>query len=116
MAFEELKNNAENIPEQLQSYIDSQVAYYKLQSFKVAMKSTTTIFKFVLLSLCFGMVLLFCSIALAFGLGEFFGNNAYGFLSVGGLYLVVTLILYLLKDQIIEGPILKKFSEIFFNN
>ena len=38
MAFEELKEHSENIQEQAQAYIENTVAYYKLKSFKVAMK------------------------------------------------------------------------------
>jgi hypothetical protein len=44
--------------------------------------------------------------------------NSYplGFLSVAGIYLVLALILFFVKDRIVEGPILAKFSEIFFND
>jgi len=116
MAFEEIKENTENIQDQVKSYIDSNIAYYKLRSFKVAMKSTTAILKFMLIVLCLTMVLIFFSIALAFGLSAVFNSYAYGFLSVGGLYLILTLLLFLIKDKIVEGPILEKFSEIFFND
>ena len=61
------------------------------------------------------MVLLFLSIALAFIIGSYLGSYALGFLSVGLLYLVCTGLLFLVKDKIVEGPILEKFSEIFFN-
>jgi ABC-type multidrug transport system fused ATPase/permease subunit len=116
MAFEELKENTEEIQEQLQSYIENNLAYYKLRTFKVAMKSTTAIFKFILILLCFFMVLLFSSIALAFAIGSYFESYSYGFLTVGGIYFVLCGILYLAKEKIIEGPILEKFSEIFFND
>jgi hypothetical protein len=59
MAFEELKENTENIQEQAKAYLES-TAYYKW-GFKVAMKSM--IIKFLLILLCFSMVLLFCSVA-----------------------------------------------------
>jgi hypothetical protein len=62
------------------------------------------------------MVLLFCSIAGAFAIGSYLENNALGFLIVGGIYVVATGFLFLVKDKIIEGPILEKFSEIFFND
>jgi len=116
MAFEELKEHTENIQDQGQAYIESSISYYKLRGFKVAMKSTTMIIKFLLIFLCFLMVLLFCSIAGGFAMGKFLDSNALGFLIVAGVYLILTGIIFLFKDKIIEGPILEKFSEIFFND
>ena len=63
MAFEELEQNTENIRTETQAYIESNLAYYKLKSFKVAMKSMTLILKITLMVLFLLMVLLFCSIA-----------------------------------------------------
>jgi lipopolysaccharide export LptBFGC system permease protein LptF len=116
MAFEELKENTENIQEQAQAFIENNIAYYKLRTFKLAMKSTTMIFKFTLILLCFCMVLLFFSIALAFAIGNYLESYTLGFLIVGFIYLVLTGFLFLIKDKVVEGPILEKFSEIFFND
>lgn len=116
MAFEELKENTENIQDQAQAYIESNLAYYKLWGFKVAMKSTTMILKFTLIALCFLMVLLFCSIAGALTIGKSLDSYPLGFLIVGGIYFVLSLLLFLIKDKIVEGTILEKFSEIFFND
>jgi ABC-type multidrug transport system fused ATPase/permease subunit len=116
MAFEELKENTENIQEQAKEYLEATAAYYKLRSFKLAMKSTTMIIKMSLILVCFSMVLLFCSIAAAFAIGIALDSYPYGFLIVGGIYLFLTMILFSIKDRIIEGPILEKFSEIFFND
>jgi len=116
MAFEELKENTEKIQDQTKVYIDSHLAYYKLWGFKVAMKSTTLIFKFTLILLCFSMVLIFGSFAAAYAFGDLFGSNALGFLAVGGIYLLFTILLFFIKDKMVEGPILEKFSEIFFND
>lgn len=116
MAFEELKEHTENIQDQANVYFKSHMAYYKLWGFKVAMKSTTLILKFTLILLCFLMVLLFGSIALGFALSNLFGSYTLGFLAVGGIYLVATILISLIKDKVVEGPILEKFSEIFFND
>jgi cytochrome c biogenesis protein CcdA len=116
MAFEELKEHTEDIQEQVQACIESNVAYYKLWGFKVAMKSTTLILKFTLILLCFSMVLIFCSVAAAFAIGNYLHSYALGFLIVGGIYLIFTGLLFLIKDKIVEGSILEKFSEIFFND
>ena len=116
MAFEELKENTENIHEQLQSFLESNVAYYKLWGFKVAMKSTTMILKFTLIFICFSMVLLFCSIAGALAIGRYFDNYPLGFLIIAGAYLVLTGLLFTIRDRFFEGSVLEKFSEIFFND
>lgn len=116
MAFEELKENTEAIQENAKAFIETNIAYYKLWGFKVAMKSTTLILKFFLIAICLMIVLLFISIAGAMALGQLFGSYPTGFLAVAGIYLVLALLLFLVKDKIVEGPILEKFSEIFFND
>jgi hypothetical protein len=116
MAFEEIKENVNQIQEETKAYLDSSAAYYKLWGFKVAMKSASTIIKFSLVAICLSMVLLFGSIAGAIALGYALDNFAYGFLIVSGIYLLITLVLFLLKDKIVEGPVMAKFSEIFFND
>lgn len=116
MAFEELKENTEEIQEHIHTYIKKNISYYKLWGFKVAMKSTTMILKFALIFMCLSMVLLFCSIAGALAIGKSIDNYPLGFLILGGIYLVITSLLFLIKDKIVEGPILEKFSEIFFND
>jgi hypothetical protein len=116
MAFDKIKENTENIQDQAQAYFESSASYYKLWGFKVAMKSTTMILKFTLILLCFSMVLLFGSVAAALAIGVYYDSYAIGFLAIGGLYFIATLLLFLVKDKMIEGPILEKFSEIFFND
>ena len=116
MAFEELKENTEDIQYHAKAYVASNIAYYKLWGFKVAMKSLTMVFKFSMIALFFLMLLMFCSIAAAFAIGKSLDSYALGFLIVGGVYLIATGLLFLIKNKTVEGPILEKFSEIFFND
>ena len=115
MPLEEIKENVEDIQDNAKAYIESNLAYYKLWGFKVAMKSTTLALKFSLIAICLIIVLLFVSVAGAMSLGNAFGSYPLGFLAVAGIYLVLALLLFLVKDKIVEGPILEKFSEIYFN-
>jgi hypothetical protein len=114
--LDELKENVESIQENTKAYIETSLAYYKLWGFKVAMKSTTLMVKFFLIAFCLMIVLLFISIAGALVFGEILNSYPLGFLSVAGIYLVLALLLFFVKDRIVEGPILAKFSEIFFND
>jgi hypothetical protein len=116
MALEEIKENFEDIQENTKAYIDTSIAYYKLWGFKVVMKSTTLALKFFLIVMCLGIVLLFVSIAASLALAQYFHSYPLGFLCVAGFYLFLALLLFLVKDKIVEGPILEKFSEIFFND
>jgi hypothetical protein len=115
MAFEEIKENVDDIQENAKAYMESSIAYYKLWGFKVAMKSTTLMVKFMLIAICLTIVLLFVSIAGALALGKMFGSYPFGFLAVAGIYSILAALLFLVKDKIVEGPILEKFSEIFFD-
>jgi len=116
MAFEELKENTEEIQENIKAYVESNIAYYKLWGFKVAMKSTTLMLKFFLIALCFTLVLFFISFAGAVAIGNCLDNYVLGFLCVAGIYLVLAFLLFLIKDKIVEGPIIERFSDIFFND
>ena len=116
MAFDELKKNVEDIQENTKAYVESSMAYYKLWGFKVAMKSTTLMVKFFLIAICMLIVLLFISVAGALAIGKLVDSYVFGFLIVAGIYLVLALLLFLVKDKVIEGPVLEKFSEIFFND
>jgi hypothetical protein len=114
--LEKIKESVEEIQEKVKDVIDSNIAYYKLWLFKVVTKSATVVLKVLLLAFFLVMFLFFSSIALALFLGKLFENNIVGFLAVGTIYLVLMLIVYFLKDKIVESAILKNFSKIFFND
>jgi uncharacterized membrane protein YdbT with pleckstrin-like domain len=114
--LEKIKESVEEIQEKVKDVIDSNIAYYKLWLFKVVTKSATVVLKVLLLAFFLVMFLFFSSIALALFLGKLFENNIVGFLLVGVVYLVLMLIVYFLKDKIVESTILKNFSKIFFND
>ncbi|GIZ08051.1 competence protein [Flavobacterium sp. UMI-01] len=116
MAFEEIKENAEHIHEEIHSYIENSVAYYKLKFFKLLMKSLMTIFKFTLLLAFLLMILFFGSIGLAFALSAYFESYIIGFLLVAVGYFVIGLLFFLVNKKWLEVLLIKKFSTIFFNN
>jgi hypothetical protein len=116
MAFEEFKENLEDVQENAKAYIERSVEYYKLLGFKIAMKSTTLALKFFLIAFCLLLFIIFGSVAGSLALGKFLGSYPLGFLCVSGFYLVLALLLFLFRNKIIDKPILEKFSEIFFND
>ncbi len=116
MALDELKENAGELKDNAKGFIDNSIAYYKLWLFKVAMKSTTMLLKILIISVFALLVLVFLSVSAAFAIGYALDNFAYGFLIIAGVYLIFSLIVYSIKDKVVEGPILERFSEFFFND
>ena len=114
MAFEKIKENTDELQDRAKEFLDANIAYYKLYGFKIAMKSTTLMLKLFLLSIMLVIVTLFFSIALALAIGYALDNFAYGFLIVGGIYLVLAILVYKVQDKIVEGPILRTFSKMLF--
>lgn len=114
MAFEKIKENTDELQDRAKEFLDANIAYYKLWGFKIAMKSTTLMLKLFMLSIMLVIVTLFFSIALALAIGYGLDNFAYGFLIVGAIYLVLALLVYYTQDKIVEGPILRTFSKLFF--
>ncbi|MBP7370051.1 MAG: hypothetical protein KA902_01300 [Arenimonas sp.] len=110
-----LKDKAEALQDHALTLLEAQAEYYKLWSFKVSMKSVTFLVHAFLMTLFITLCVLFASVAFAFWLGEYFDSNALGFLLAGGVYLLLGVLTYLLRDKI-DRPILKKFSTIFFND
>jgi len=113
MAFEEVKDNVEDLKRQAKEVIDANLRYYKLWGFKILMKSTTMMMRMLLIGVMLCIVTVFFSIALALGIGYWLDNFAYGFLIVGGIYLLLALFVYKVQAKIVEGPLLSRFSKIF---
>jgi hypothetical protein len=58
--------------------------------------------KFSLIALCVGMAVFFCSIAVAFAIGNYLDSYPYGF-NCQGVYVFFTIILFFMRDKIVEG-------------
>jgi ABC-type iron transport system FetAB permease component len=114
MAFEEVKENVDELKKQAKELLETNIRYYKLWGFILLMKSTTMMLKMFLLATMLVIVTIFFSIALALGIGYALDNFAYGFLIVGFMYLIAAVIVYKIQDKIVEGPILARFSRLFF--
>lgn len=116
MAFDELKENTQQIQEEAKAYLDSTIEYYKLWGFKILMKSTKMVVKVVLLSFFLMMFLIFGSVAAALAIGEALESYWLGFLIVSGIYLVLILLLLFVRSRIIERQILRKCSTLILND
>jgi|SRR5690554_1728193 len=113
--FGKLKENIREVHDQTQELINSNLAYYKLWVFNVITKSSSALLKILLIGVLLVMVFVFFSVAAAIAIGYALDNFALGFLIVGGFYLLLSLLIYALRNKI-EKPIIEKLSEIFYND
>nr|WP_317632048.1 phage holin family protein [uncultured Flavobacterium sp.] len=116
MSINNIKDNIEDIKVHTKQYIDTNIEYYTLLGFKITTKASSFLIKIVLLSLFLLLSLMFLSFAIAFAIGNWVDSYSLGFLIVGGIYLLISLILFYKGGRFIDKPMLKTFSEIFFND
>lgn len=112
---EELKEDFEKIKVDAKAFIDQNIEYYQLLGLKISSKAFSLILKIFLLALFLSIALLFISLAAAFALGTLLNSNTLGFLIIGGVYIIISAIIYYNRKSIIDIPVIKKLSEIFYN-
>ena len=116
MAFEEVKENVEDLKRQAQELLDANIRYYKLYAFSKTAKYANKIIKFTIAFLLLWLAVLFLSVALAIGIGQALNNLVYGFLITGLLYIVIAVIMVTVYNRIIPKRVLAKLSRKFFKN
>ena len=112
----DLKEDFEKIKVDAKAFIDQNVEYYQLLGLKISCKAFSLILKIFLLALFLSIALLFISVASAFALGNLLESYTLGFLIIGCIYLVISFIIYLNRKALIDIPVIKKLSNIFYEN
>jgi len=114
MALEEIRENISEVDSDIRSYLENTGEYYKLKGFKIGMRTMTSFAKMLMLGSIALLALFMLSCAAAFGIGLWLENTFLGFLFVGLFYIFIGIIFYVFKD-ILDKPMLKKFSEYYFD-
>ena len=99
----------------LQQYATKEYEYAQLKFFYQASSVSTSIAKFALIGICAVIAMGFLSLAAALGIGAMLGNWVLGFLIMGGIFLLITLIVYSMRKRI-EHIIVKKMSATYFES
>jgi ABC-type multidrug transport system fused ATPase/permease subunit len=114
MVIEELKENFVALDDDVRSYIEQNREYYQLKAFKIAMKGITSLTQMLFIGAIAILTVLLLAITVAIGIGQVMDNLFYGFLIVGLFFVVVSIMLYIFRDKI-DRPVLRKFSEYYFD-
>lgn len=97
----------------LKEYTEKEYEYARLKLFYQISSASTSISKKIIIGLFGVIALLFTSLGLAIWLGQIWNNLALGFLSVGGVYVAITLIVIGLRKNI-EKYVIAKISAKYF--
>ncbi|WP_318343133.1 phage holin family protein [Flagellimonas baculiformis] len=114
MSLFDIKEHIKEAEDSTRSYVDSSLQYYRLKSFKSLMQGITVTAKALFIGAMAAMALLFLSIAASFWIGDLMDSNAGGFLVVGGFYVLMGFLLYVFRKRL-EAPLLRTFSEFYFD-
>lgn len=106
-------SKSSEIQDELKGFLDTNVAYYKLYLFKVIANASSSIIGIVIVAIFALSTIFFLSIAASIFIGYLLGNLGYGFLIIGLVYLLLTMLISFQKDKILEHYIIKKFSKFF---
>ncbi|QSS98123.1 hypothetical protein [Psychroflexus sp. ALD_RP9] len=107
-----VKDHVEHLSEDSQNYLKSLIAYYKLDAFKKLSKSLVASLNLLLIGGIGLLLFLFISIGLSFLIGESLGKVAYGFLIMGGFYVILFFLSLAFAKPFIERKVLTFLSQV----
>jgi hypothetical protein len=100
--------NLEELFQKLKDYADVRLDLFKLKSINKVSGFMSTVITIVILIALFSAVILCITIGLALLIGAWLGNAWYGFFIVGGIYLIVGLVIYSMRDKLIKTKVSNK--------
>lgn len=107
---------AEELAGTVKDYVNTRIELVKLNTVEKSSGIIATVIAGLIVAAVFLFFLVFISIALAFGLGEWIGKPWAGFLIVAFLYLVIGIIVWVSRVRIIQLPIMNALIKQFFSN
>lgn len=110
-SLNETSNKAKHIGER---YLESSHQYVRLKIFQQVTVSMSLLGKILLIGSVLFIAFLFFAISLAIAIGYWLNNMVWGTLIVGGLFLLLAVIIYLLRHRI-DNKFIEKMSHNFFD-
>lgn len=106
-----LKGLLENVKE----YAQLQIDLLKINLIEKASRLISMIIVAILAVLLLVTAFIYLSMAFIHWMATFFGSMIPGFLMVGGFFILLFVIFYLLRNKVFLNPIIKKISGILFD-
>jgi len=112
---EKKEKNIEELVSDARSYVDSRLEYIHLKSVEKGSKLFSDLITNTVVVVCFLLAFILGTITLALYLAEVFGSYVAGFGCVAGIYLFLSIIVFLTKDKFIEKILVNMFIKKYFD-
>lgn len=106
--MEDKPTNVEELFQKLKDYADTRLDLFKLKSINRISGLMSSAFTLVVLMLLLFVVIFCITIGLALVIGKWVGAVYCGFFIVAGIYLIIGLVFYSMREKIIRTPISNK--------
>mgnify|MGYP000284753942 CR=1 FL=1 len=109
-----LKDRFGKIPEQFEDIIEAYIEYYKAVVYEklvIAISGSSTL---IILAFLLFIGIHFLSIGAALLFGYLLSNYILGFVIVGGLYFLMAILVYLMRNSWIVNPVVRAFRTIIY--
>ena len=114
--MEKTYEKAEELITNIKSYINLRIDGLKLEIAEKTAEIVTNLIVSSVVFIVFLLFIIFASIALAYGLGEWLEKTWLGFLIVSCGYMFIGIITLLLKDKLIKFPLMNGLIKQFYKN
>lgn len=112
---EQKEKTIEELVSDAKSYVDARLDYVHLKSVEKGSKLFADLITNTVVVVCFLLAFLLGTITLALYLAEVFGSLVAGFGAIAGIYLILSIIVFLTKDNVIEKILVNMFIRKYFN-
>ena len=100
--------NVEELFQKIREYADVRLNLFKLKSINKFAGFMSLSITLIILIVIFSNILLCITIGAALLIGEWVGKIYYGFFIVGGIYLIIGLVIYSMRDKLIKTKVSNK--------
>lgn len=113
MSDQKIGEHLNNLSDDAKTYIESEIAYYKLDAYKKLIKATSSLLKFIINAGIVLLIFAFLSIGLGLFLGKLIGLYYVGFFIIAGIYFIILFLMLIFGRPFIEKSVLKIYNRIF---
>jgi len=106
----------EELADHIKEYVNIRIDSVKLSAAEKSSKLAATIFAAAIAAFVFLLFILFAGIALAFVFSRLTGEYYWGFLIMAGIYLVLGLIIWSMKEKFLRIPIMNAMLQQLFKD